>query len=166
MFFHIFAYKLLNMSDFVIYVHLEKHLHQWLTFTLGNPVRFPAYSNENAVIRTFTIKTPAGYTPSDNRSGKTAIVIPDSNSKPPEIYNHLGRKGQVALREAVKDLFLRSLWSEVSPLSTSKIRLNALIAAWCESKGIDVDQIETIRQCYYRLRKLYAEKGITIKKFN
>ncbi|MCM1333372.1 MAG: hypothetical protein NC248_12280 [Bacteroides sp.] len=154
------------MSDFVVYVRLEKHLRQWLTSTLGDPVRFPSRSNENAVLRAFTIKTPPGCLPDTNREGKVAIVLPDSTAKPPETYNHLGRKGQDAIREAIRDLFLRSLWSEVSPLQESSVGVNALIAAWCESKGIDIDSVETVRQCFYRLRRQYARKGINIKKFN
>lgn len=153
------------MSDFVIYISLEKYLHQWITHNLGNPVRFPQYSNENAVIRTFIIKTPPGVIPDDNRSGKTAVAIPDSSAKPPATYNHLGRKGQAALREAIKDLFLRALWSDISPLSSSPVGVNSLISAWCESNGIDLDHVETVRQCYYRLRRQYAEKGISIKNF-
>lgn len=161
----IFAYKSLYMSEFVIYVPLEKHIRQWLTSTLGDPVVFPAYSNENAVIRSFTIKTPPGVRPVDNRSGMVAVALPDSTSKPPETYNYLGKKGQLALREAIRDLFLRALWSDISPLSESPVGVNGLIAAWCEAKGIDVDSVETVRQCFYRLRRQYARKGITIKKF-
>lgn len=160
-----FVYNQLYMSDFVIYVPLEKHIRQWLTATLGDPVTFLAYSNENAVIRSFTIKTPPGVTPVDNRSGMVAIRLPDSSSKPPETYNHLGKKGQIALREAIKDLFMRALWSDITPLCESKVGVNKLIAAWCESKGIDIDSVETVRQCFYRLRKQYAQNGINIKKF-
>lgn len=161
----IFVLKSLYMSKFVIYVPLEKHIRQWLVSTLGDPVVFPAYSNENAVIRSFTIKTPPGVRPVDNRSGMVAIALPDSTAKPPETFNHLGRKGQLALREAIRDLFLRALWSDISPLCASKVGVNKLIAAWCESKGIDIDSVEAVRQCFYRLRRQYAANGINIKKF-
>lgn len=157
-------YNLLYMSQFLIYVPLEKHLSEWLTHHLGDPVAFPAYSNENAVIRAFLQKLPPGKEPELNDGTMTAIVIPDSSAKPPETYNYIGRKAKKAIREAIRDLFLRALWSDISPLEKSAVGLNALIAAWCESHGIGVDRIEAVRQCYYRVRQSYARKDINLRK--
>ncbi|MCM1356519.1 MAG: hypothetical protein NC212_08965 [Staphylococcus sp.] len=103
-------------------------------------------------------------TPEVMTEGVTPIVIPDSVSKPPEQFNYIGNRGKRAVQEAVKDLFLRSLWSDISPLRDSPVGLNALIAAWCESHGIEIDQIETVRQCYYRLRNSYGSRGINLRK--
>ena len=38
------------MSNIVIYLKLETYLKQWLIHSFGSPVRFPAKSNENAII--------------------------------------------------------------------------------------------------------------------
>lgn len=51
------------MKDFVFYIKLEHYLAQWLTHSLGNPVRFPAQSNENSVIRRFLQKLPPDKLP-------------------------------------------------------------------------------------------------------
>ncbi len=152
------------MSRFVIYINLPKYLSQFIRHHLGCPVAFPKSSNENAIIRAFLQKLPAGAVPDVMADGATPIVIPDSVSKPPEQFNYIGSRGKRAVQEAVKDLFLRSLWSDISQLRDSPVGLNSLIAAWCEGHGIEIDQIETVRQCYYRMRKNYRAKGINLKK--
>ena len=153
----------LDMSNYNIYIKLPRHLHQWLTFTLGNPVVFPAYSNENAVIRSFLSKRPEGVDPEVAAPGLTAIAIPDSVAKPPEVYNHIGERGKAAVTEAIKDLFIRALWADMKPVTGSTVRVNTLLSAWCESHGIDLDCIENVRQSFYRLRKQYDKKGINLK---
>lgn len=152
------------MSRFVIYVKLPKHLSQFIRHHLGCPVVFPHSSNENAVIRTFLQRLPSGTVPDIDDGSSTPISIPDSASKPAEIYNYMGIRGKNAVCQAVKDLFLRALWADLTPLRESTVGLNMLIAAWCESHGIDIDQVETVRQCYYRLRKEYGKRGINLKK--
>lgn len=153
------------MSQFLIYVNLPKYLSQWVTNRLGNPVVFPASSPQNAVIRTYTRKRmPDEPVEAFAPDGYTAITIPDSIAKPPEIYNHMGVRGKLAVQETIKDLFLRELWSDISPLEKTPCGLNKLIAAWCEIHGIDIDRIETVRQCYYRIRKAYRKCGINLKK--
>lgn len=155
------------MSQFLLYVNLPKYLSQWVTNRLGNPVVFPASSPQNAVIRTYIRKRLPGE-PIEVRppKGHTAIAIPDSVAKPPEEYNHMGERGKMAVQETIKDLFLRELWTDISPLEKTPCGLNKLIAAWCEIHGIDIDRIETVRQCYYRIRKAYKERGINLKKIN
>lgn len=152
------------MSKFVFYIKLEKFLAEWLVNALGDPVAFPPYSNENAVIRTFISKLPPGTEPQTAGEGLVAVRIPDSASKPPETYNHMGRRGQAAVREAVRDLFIRSLWNDLRQLEDSPVGINSLIAAWCESHGIALDRHETVRQWYYRARRKYAQQNINLKK--
>ena len=88
------------MSQFVIYIKLEKYISEWLTHSLGYPVRFPNGSNENAVIRAFIQQTPKGETPDTAAEGMTPIYIPDSKAKPPESYNYMTDSGKKAVREA------------------------------------------------------------------
>lgn len=148
---------------FVIYIRLEKYLAEWLTSHLGDPVVFPACSHANSVIRTFLTKLPAGARPNLNDSTMTAIVIPDSKAKPRSVYNYIGEKGQKAVKEVIKDLFKRSLWTDISPLEDSPVGLNTRIAAWCEMHGIGLDRVETVRQCYYRMRDSFTESGINLR---
>ena len=148
------------MKDFVIYIKLEKYLSQWLTSALGNPVRFPAQSNENSVIRRFLQKLPQGKQPEMMFEGATAIVIPDSKAKDPAIYNYLGPRAKEAVIEAIEDLFRRNMWNELGDMSDGSVGLNKMIAAWCELHGIDDDYAETVRQKYYRIRNAYNKKGV------
>lgn len=151
------------MSQFVIYVSLPKYLSEWLTTKLGNPVVFPPSSPQNAIIRAFTMQLPPGQTPELADEGKVAIVIPDSVSKPPMKFNHMTRTGKEAVAEACKDLFIRALWADLSPLVDSPVGLNKLIAAWCETNGIGIDRVETVRQCFYRIRRDFAQSGINLR---
>lgn len=151
------------MSQYVFYIKLPKYLSEWLTSRLGDPAVFPAGSPQNAIIRTYISKRPAGADVDIDRDDATAVVIPDSVAKPPETYNYMGERGKAAVAEAIKDLFLRHLWSDITPLIGSPVKLNSLIAAWCEMNGIGIDRIETVRQCFYRIRKDYAKRGIKLK---
>lgn len=151
------------MSKFVIYLSLPKYLSEWLTSHLGDPVVFPHSSPQNSIIRTFLLQRPEGERPDTGGDGLTAIAIPDSVAKPPDRYNHLTRLGKKAVAESCKDLFLRALWSDISPIVDSPVGLNSLIAAWCEVNGISLDQVENVRQCFYRIRKNFSEKGVNLR---
>ena len=151
------------MSQFCIYIKLEKYLAEWLTHSLGNPVVFPTGSNENAVIRCFISKLPEGKSPDVATEDTTAICIPDSKAKPASSYNYMGEKGKKAVHEAILDLFIRSLCNDLSRIENSNIGINTRIAAWCEMHGIGLDRIETVRQRYYRIRDAYSKKGINLQ---
>lgn len=156
----------LSMSQFVIYIKLEKYISEWLTHSLGYPVRFPNGSNENAVIRAFIQQTPKGETPETAAEGMTPIYIPDSKAKPPEGYNYMTDSGKKAVREAIIDLFTRNLWNELRPIDSIKgVGVNTRIAAWCEMHGIGLDRVETVRQKYYRIREAYKKRGINLQNF-
>lgn len=155
----------LSMSQFVIYIKLEKYLSEWLTHSLGCPVRFPNGSNENAVIRAFIQKTPEDETPEKPSDDATPIYIPDSKAKPPESYNYMTDSGKKAVREAIMDLFTRNLWNELRPIDNINIGVNTRIAAWCEMHGIGLDRVETVRQKYYRIREAYKKRGINLQNF-
>lgn len=151
------------MSKFVIYINLPKYLSEWLISHFGNPVVFPHSSPQNAIIRTFLLQRPADELPDTGGDGLTAIAIPDSVAKPPERFNHMKRLGKKAVAESCKDLFLRALWSDISPIVDSPVGLNSLIGAWCEQNGISVDHIETVRQCFYRIRKNFSSHGVNLR---
>lgn len=151
------------MSEFCFYIKIEKYLEQWLTHSLGHPVKFPAQSNENAVIRRFLQRNPEGCSPGLMQDGLTAIVIPDSKAKDPSVYNYLGPHAQEAVIEAIEDLFRRNMWTELGDMSDITVGLNKMVAAWCEMHGIDDDYVETVRQKYYRIRKSYTQKGINLQ---
>lgn len=151
------------MSQMVFYIKLEKYLSEWLTHSLGNPVRFPNGSNENAVIRAFIQQPPKDKKPETASAGSIAIYIPESKAKPASSYNHMGKNGKKALREAIKDLFTRNLWNELRPIDNINVGVNTRIAAWCEMHGIGLDRVETVRQKYYRMREAYKKRSINLQ---
>lgn len=150
----------LYMSNFVIYLKLEKYLSEWLTNSLGDPVRFPAQSNENAIIRRFLQKLPKDKQPEVMAPGLTRIVIPESKAKPTATYNYFGQHAKLALVETIEDLFRQNMWAELGTMFDGSVGLNKTISAWCEMHGIDDDHTEAVRQKYYRIRKAYGKKGI------
>lgn len=154
------------MSKYVIYLSLPKYKRDWLNFCFGDPVVFPPSSPQNSIIRAFITPLPKGKTPDLPVPGSVAISIPDSKAKPVDRYNYMGRRGKEAVREAVDDLFRRALWNGVNPLENEDVPvgLNKLIAAWCENNGIDYDHIETVRQCYARMRKHLQKCSVNLQK--
>ena len=151
------------MSNIVFYLKLETYLRQWLTHHLGSPVAFPPQSNENAIIRRFLTRRPAGVPPELATEGLTAICIPDSKAKPPIQFNHLGEKAKRAVREAIEDLFRINMWNELNDLIERRhLGINATVEAWCEMHGIDERYSDTIRQKYYRMRDAYQRKGVNL----
>ena len=69
------------MSKFVVYVPVEPYMKQWLTHSFGDPVEFPANSNENAVLRRFLTKRPIDNIPEQPGTKDVAICIPCSQAK-------------------------------------------------------------------------------------
>ena len=151
------------MSQMVIYIKLEKYLSQWLTHSLGCPVRFPNGSNENAVIRTFIQRLPDGERPDFGSNDATPIYIPDSKAKPVSSYNYMGIAGKKAVKESIKDLFIQNLWNDLRRVEHTSVGINTRIAAWCEMHGIALDYVETVRQKYYRIRDAYTRRGINLQ---
>ena len=97
-------------------------------------------------------------------SSLIAIVITDCRYRKPEHYNYLGRDGQRAVVSAINALFKMQLWAECAPLLHAKGELNKGIDKWCADNGISLDAREAVRQKFYRLRKLYLQKGIVLHK--
>lgn len=152
------------MSQFVFYIKLPLYKSDWLTHHFGNPVVFPACSPYNADIKAYLQRKSVAEAPDLLEPGLTAIAIPYSKAKPPQIYNYMGPKGKEVIAEDIDDLFKRALWNDISPMAESPAALNKHIAAWCEMHGIGLDRIETVRQYYYRIRKKFGEKGVNLIK--
>ena len=105
------------MSKFLIYLHVEPYIRQWLIHSFGNPVEFPASSNENAVIRRFTQKQPASLKPQKPSEDDVAICIPACKYKNPETYNYLSLHAKKALEESISDLFRTNMWNDLGDLA-------------------------------------------------
>ena len=152
------------MSDFVIYVHLEPFLKQWLLHSFQEPVSFPAQSVANATIRHFVTRQPADKPVPLKEDGDVAIRIPDSKYKKPSIFNYLTQYGHAALREHINDLFNLDLWANLSDVATNNLHIMNSIYQYCDDHNIDIEYANTIRQRFYRMRKSYEKHGIRLEK--
>ena len=152
------------MKDIQVHIKVERYIKEWLTFHLGNPVRFPERSYENEVIHRHLIRRPSTVPFEKPNEDTIAIVITDCRYRKPEHYNYLGRGGQRAVASAINALFKIQLWAECMPLMHAKGELNKGIDKWCADNGISLDAREAVRQKFYRLRKLYLDKGIVLHK--
>ena len=150
------------MSKFLIYLHVEPYIRQWLIHSFGNPVEFPASSNENAVIRRFTQKQPASLKPQKPSEDDVAICIPACKYKNPETYNYLSLLAKKALEESISDLFRINMWNDLGDLADTSCKKMSAFRAWCTMHGIDVEYAETVRMKWYRMRKSYQTKGVNL----
>ena len=148
------------MSNFVVYIHVEPFVRQWLIHAFGYPVEFPAQSAENATIRIFLMRQPDNVIPKHDEND-IAVNIPWSKAKDPRTFNYLSKHGRDAVVEVIEDNFKRNMWAELSQsLFEEKVKVTTAVYAWCEKHGIDIEYGDTIRQRFYRMRNSYTKKGV------
>ena len=146
-----------------IYIQLPGYMREWLTTTIGTPVVFPPHSVENAIIARNIGRLPHGEKPELYCDGDVIVEVPVIRYKPASEFNYLGRRGKVMLTDAIDDLFCIDMWNSLAPyLSSSGI--NGRLDDWCAERGITLDNIEAVRQRFYRLRKNYAQYHIILGK--
>lgn len=151
------------MKDIVVHIKVSRYVKMWLEATLGNPVRFPAHSYENALLHHYLRRRPSGEVPEGASADAVAVVIPDCSVRRPEFYNYLGRRGQGVMREAIDHLFRMHLWSDCRRYVGTK-QLERSLDDWCRRYGIGVDSREAVRKKFYRMRQVYARHGIILGK--
>lgn len=150
--------------DYTFSVQVQPYLAQWATHHLGNPVDFPRDSPESRLIRRFLDRQPQAAPPRSN--GNLRIHIPTSKEKDPRCgWSYMPPRAAEAVADSLNTLFVWNLWTEIGDADIQKCDLTKLIYAWLEKHGIDDHYWECIRQKYYRMRKLYAEKGIKLKDY-
>lgn len=151
------------MDKILVYIHLDGYLREWLTNQLGDPVVFPNFSYENALLARHITRIPPGASPQLRGEGDVAIAVPVIQGKPPTVYNYFGRRGRYALLCAIDILFRMDMWHSLAPYITSG-SINASIEQWCVQRGISLDNREAVRQRFYRIRKYYGQCGIILRK--
>ena len=152
------------MKDFCVYITFEPYIVAWLTATLGNPVRFPRRSAENALLTRCVSRRPPSAPPEVAPPGAVAIVLPDNAERRPEFYNYIGKRGRADITAAVDRLFRLHLWSECAHLIAHRGELNRGIDEWCAQYDIPLAHREAVRQKFYRMRKEYQSCGIALGK--
>ena len=158
------------MKNVTATIYLPRYLEQYLRHHYGSPVRFPARSMENELLRRLTVRPPRSMESEAAAGGEqprgidpVEIVLPDDALHRPEYYNYLGRTARRRMVSAIDALFRVHLWTECLPLVVEG-RINQGLDEWCRDNGIDLDAREAVRQKFYRMRCLYAPLGIKIGK--
>lgn len=145
-------------------MQVPDYLAQWATHHLGNPVEFPKDSPESRLIKLFIDKQPRNRLP--DLRGNLSVKIPSSKAKDPRAgYFYMSPRAQTMIKECLSSLFIQNLWAELSDINKVNCELSTAIYAWLEKHGIADTYWECVRQKYYRLRKLYEDKGIKLKDY-
>lgn len=153
-----------NTNMYTFTMQVPDYLAQWATHHLGNPVEFPKDSPESRLIKLFIDKQPRNRLP--DLRGNLAIKIPSSKAKDPRAgYFYMSPRAQTIIKECLSALFIQNLWAELSDINKVNCELSTAIYAWLEKHGIADTYWECVRQKYYRLRKLYEDKGIKLKDY-
>lgn len=145
-------------------IEVQPYLAQWATYHLGNPVEFPRDSPESRLIKRFVEKQPRDLPP--QLAGNLKIKVPQSKEKDPRAgYYYMPPRAISLVKDSLYSLFVCNLWAELGDAGKYNVDLTNLIYAWLEKHHIEDRYWECIRQKYYRLRKLYAEKQIKLAEY-
>ncbi len=150
------------MSQFYVYIHLEKYLSEWLLHQFGQNgvVRFPRGSAENDILE-YSLATQPPDIPVQLKSSDTLTVeIPSFKCKDPRYYNYLPPRAKKALERTIYIRFRIEMWKEIHSFDNLSHNLSDIIWTFMEKHGIadDPKSWETIRQMYFRMRKKYEKK--------
>lgn len=156
-----------DMKDITIEVPVEHYIYQWVSHTVGLPIRFPKRSAENALLIQLLKKRPPSN-PTANPRGlpKVSIVIPDNRAKAPEYYHYLDHRGESEVRNVLARMFRIALWAECCSLVCCRWGVNGGIDNWCRRNGIAIEYREAVRQKFYRMRRSYIDHGIALLQLN
>lgn len=157
-----------DMSKFVIYVELKPFIAQWVTHHFGSPVVFPPQSVGNARIVAVLRRRPEDVEPDIATPGLTPVCIPYSKQKDPESWNYVTPSGKRFIAEYIESLFQDNLYSEFKAMcgDGGKAKLQTAAYVWCESHGVSIDYVDTIRQRFYRERERLLVRGVDLRKKN
>lgn len=147
--------------EYYIYLPLKPYIRQWLTNAYGDPVKFDMHSIENAELKRWLRPTPPNGVPQVKKEGMTAIVIPQSKSRPASIYHYLTEEARDCLASMIRNTFVADLKSSVRRSASHGSTLAAATKAWMREHGIGMDHYETLIQIIQRAKKSYERRGIS-----
>lgn len=149
------------MKPVLVYLKLEPYLAQWFVNEMGGePVQLPKRSAEADILEYFLKPTPEGVLPELKQEGDISIILPTFKHKDPAYFNYLPPRAMLALARCISTRFRVQLWQDLHQLHHTESCITDLIYAWMENHGIDLTEQnwETIRQLYFRKRKIYLRK--------
>ena len=152
--------KSIKMNDRYILLPLHGYLKEWLYNKFGNPVRFPKYSYQHAILATFLRPLPKYADNNLVDKDGVRIYIPNLENKQWQTYNYLCHEGESKLMESIEYLFRVDLLELFYTIHQTGIRQR--LNDWCKSRDISFDNREAIRQKMYRMHHRYERNNIVI----
>ena len=153
-----------------IYVNLEPYLAQWFINDFGGvtPIVLKKLSTERRILEVYLQKWPAAVPRDISTEGKVSIVIPDSRIKLPSKYNYLPNSAMNELKKCIRNRFVIQLWNDLHNFGYIGKKRSALIYAWMDSHGIELNDTNwnSIAKIYLRQHKNYLERELKKKKRN
>lgn len=152
------------MSKFFIYLKVPEYLKQYLENSLGDPVLLPDGSPERIIVERFIQKKSDTDIPDTENDSNLRVQIPPMRGKPPEYWNYFSEEAKNCLIESFEAMFTMNMWKDLNNINNilANSTLTNLIYAWLRKNGMSIDHWEMVRQRYYRYRKRYKKKGISL----
>lgn len=152
------------MSQFNIYLKTPDYLSDWLRGEMWNDeeqrIVFPRNSAEWTVLCLFIGKRPDGAPVDLASDGLLPVKVPTQPGKNPAVYNYMSEAGKLAIVNTIKRRFKKMMWDELHVIKPDEVQITDIIYAFMEKHGISATEKnwETIRQMYFRMRKVYGPK--------
>lgn len=150
--------------NMLLYFRVPRYLAEWTIHEFGgqNPVQLPRKSPESDILRMFLTRQPDDVPVDLGLGANLSVVIPTFKHPDPDWrrgYYYLPPKASFAFISRLKTRFKIQLWEELFILDNQQREISALVYAWMEKHGIadDPTSWETIRQAYYRCRKIMTK---------
>lgn len=147
--------------QFYIYLKMEPYLAEWYIHENDgvHPIHLKRGSAESDIVSLFLTKRPKDVSPDLGKDANLSIIVPSFSYRNPEYYNYLSPRAKTALVKTIYNRFVVQLWQDLHKIENLSCILTDLIYVWMETHGITPtpENCETLRQCYYRKRKLYHD---------
>jgi hypothetical protein len=145
-----------------VFVFLEPYLMQWLIHQAGStpPIEIPPRSPEADILKFYLRQPPKNYFPQLHpKDGQIQFLIPFFRHPDTRRCFYLPKKGEIALRECIKNRFRVQLWRDMNTIGVQIKRKDIAISDWMEAHGIDVTERNwnTIAKILQRKRAIYIK---------
>ena len=152
------------MSQFNIYLNVPDYLKDWLRNEMWDEeeqrIVFPRNSAEWIVLCLFIAKRPADVPVDVADDDLLPVKVPTQSGKNPYVYNYMPEYAKKALVNTIKRRFKYMMWEELHVIKPDEVQITDIVYAFMEKHGIadNGKNWETIRQMYFRMRKIYEKK--------
>lgn len=158
------------MSVNVTSVLMPGYLKEWFITRTGGwePVRLTKASVEYKFLFLYLQRKPEAWKEQEfsNDFQEVEIVVPDLKMKNTSVFNWLSPAAERSFLNILRAQFDVSLFKEVHSFSNAGAKIEDLITAWMESRGIEMSETNflAVKKRYDRLRIQYNDRKRKNKK--